>query len=69
MVPLVTPNVEPPPVSSFETHQSEAVRAQHDGVIRRWLSSMRPLYRHAVKGRTGLVSGAFVLPQSRHRAA
>lgn len=69
MVPLVEPHLEPPPVSSCATDQSDALRDQHDGVISRWLSSMRPLYRHTVKGRTGLASVALVLPPTRHRAA
>lgn len=71
-----TPNHEPhhdvplesPPVSSFDTDQSGAVRELHDGVIRVWLSSMRPSYRRAVKGRTGL-GGLSIVPSGRHRAA
>jgi hypothetical protein len=73
MVPLVDahvePDIEPPPVSSCDTDQSDALRAQHDGVMTRWLSSMRPLYRRSVRGRTGLIAVALVTPPPRHRAA
>jgi hypothetical protein len=60
--------LDPPPVSSFDTDQSGVVRELQDGVIRVWLSSMRPTYRRAVKGRTGLTALS-VLPTARHRAA
>jgi hypothetical protein len=63
-----SPPLEPPPISSCDTDQSGALRELHDGVIRLWLSSMRPSYRRAVKGRTGLGDLSLV-PSGRHRAA
>ncbi len=66
-LPPPTP-LDPPPVSSFDTDQIGVVRELHDGVMRVWLSGMRPTYRRAVKGRTGLVARS-VPPTARHRAA
>lgn len=54
----LSPLTEPPPVSSFLTDQGEKLRELNDGVIRVWLSSISPLYRRVVKGRTGLIIGA-----------
>ncbi|MFN4000843.1 hypothetical protein [Microcella sp.] len=62
------PLAEPPPVGAFSTEQSETARDDLDRVVRIWLSSIRPNYRRAVRGRSIAVSVAEETLRRRHRA-
>ncbi|UTT62446.1 hypothetical protein [Microcella humidisoli] len=59
---------EPPPVAAFATDQYDVARDQFDGVMRQWLSSIRPTYRRAVRGRTERADAVLGLMRGRHRA-
>lgn len=65
---FVDPMAEPPPVGAFGTKQSDSGRDDLDRVVRVWLSSIRPTYRRAVRGRSIAVSVAEETLRGRHRA-
>lgn len=64
----IDPMAEPPPVGAFSTEQGESARDDLDRVVRIWLSSIRPNYRRAVRGRSIAVSVAEETLRGRHRA-
>lgn len=45
---------EPPPQSAVGGDQHDAQNDDLDGVLRLWLSSIRPTYRRSVRGRSTL---------------
>lgn len=53
-LPFLQPSVNQPPVAAFDTAQYGASCDDLDGVIRVWLSSIRPSYRRPVRGRSSL---------------
>jgi hypothetical protein len=59
---------EPPPVPACETDEHDSSRNDLDGVMRQWLSSIRPSYRRQVSGRSTLQRKPPAPVRGRHRA-